>query len=181
MERLAAKPGSTGAPPSSSDAELAGYVKRVVGPGATPPVVERVVSEIAAPADLDDAALERARDATLREVERVAASARRRLARLAKLRFGCGAVPGMLAARGSGRTTSADAARLHRHLDRCPDCAELTRRFDAAEWQLHSGPASAPSGVRPQAGWRAATLPPPRRATAAPTGTHPARPLPPTA
>jgi hypothetical protein len=137
--------------------ELAVYVRRVLGPEAPPRAAEAALAEIG-PIDgdrpLDGATARRARDVVLRAVARERSGLTSRLGRLGRLHFGCGRVPELLAARADGGIGTGEVTRLYHHLDECPECAELTSRFDAAEWQLHHGepglspPAPAPGETR---------------------------------
>ncbi|MEA2301787.1 MAG: hypothetical protein QOE44_2322, partial [Solirubrobacteraceae bacterium] len=148
--------GSPRRPPAGSEraaGEVAAYVRRVVGPGVPAGVVAQAVSEIrpvAADQRFDPGDLERVRSVAVGELERQVTAFPRRLGRLAKLRFGCTAVPRLLVARATGRIPTADAARLYRHLDGCLECAELAGRFEAAEWKLRglrATPAAAPAAI----------------------------------
>lgn len=88
-----------------------------------------------------------ARDAAidlLRHTKRPASSKVRHLAR-GRMRFRH--VPLLLRERAEATISAADLDRLYGHLDRCPECADVARRFEAAEWHLHEALSELPSAA----------------------------------
>ncbi len=141
-------------------AESRRYILRVCGPRVPARVIERAVADVAAvsgagrrppgPGTLGRirAAL---RDAALTEAERSAGRLGTRLRRLAALHVRCASVPALLRQRASGELPAAEVVALYKRLDRCPFCAELTGRLDAAEWHLQQelGRAPRPDATAP--------------------------------
>ncbi len=123
--------------------ESSAYIRRVCGPHVPGAVVEAAVADVARicrDGPPTAGALGRVRDilraAALDEAERATRRPGARLGRLARRGRGCVDVPGLLRERAYGRLSTSELVSLYQRLDCCPDCAQLTGRFDGAEWHL---------------------------------------------
>ncbi|MGI8801810.1 MAG: hypothetical protein ACR2KV_06500, partial [Solirubrobacteraceae bacterium] len=143
--------------PERCAAESRAYLIRVCGPMVAGPVIERALRDVARlagggtrPPSAPVVGRIRATvwEAALDATERSAAGLGERLRRLTGLRVGCTKLPALLRDRAAGRLSPGDVEALERRLERCPDCAGLTRRLDAADWHLEQA-LSRPARVVP--------------------------------
>jgi hypothetical protein len=193
---------TTSRPPASGGpwavlclAESRAYLVRVCGPDVSPAAVDRALAEVGgligdgagSPGPEAVETIRRTlRDAALDQVVRSDHRTIARLRRLSSPHVRCGRVPGLLRKRATGGLSAAELRYLYGRLDRCPQCAGLTGRLDAAEWTLRQalGRTARPGGTpAPASGTaRAAGVPaPPARAPTAsaapkPTGPPAAKP-----